>query len=367
MSKLYLRNRLCIPVRGYRRSIVYDLLRNDYYFISNELFEIIQTSNALSFEGADHQQTLKKWKKFLIKEEILFEIHSEEDTKYFPEMNFVFQTPFLVTDLIIHDSISKNQLETIRFLECRNVSILVKSIKNNFKLLYVIESIAKQEVDSINLFLVEENIVYNYSDFSDWFRFTQIFGIYLFKSSCIEDLKLKVPPFEVYSLPYSFDDFSKYMYPEKMSINKDVFFEGLNYHSYYYRKLYVDIKGNVKNGIYSEKIFGNLSKLTEDKIVEIIRGEEFKEYGLVTKEKTLVCKDCEFRYMCIDSREPIKTKGGAWHHIQECGYNPYIAKWEKEENYQNLFNCGINLNENGEGSVLIDYEVLDSIFEKAWS
>ena len=31
----------CVPVKGYNRSIIIDVQRNDYFFITNDLFEIL--------------------------------------------------------------------------------------------------------------------------------------------------------------------------------------------------------------------------------------------------------------------------------------------------------------------------------------
>lgn len=86
---------------------------------------------------------------------------------------------------------------------------------------------------------------------------------------------------------------------------------------------------------------------------------EFQILWSVKKDVTLVCKDCEFRYMCIDSRIPILSDNKtSWFHNNECNYNPYIAKWKGEEGYRTLKECGIFINSS---SIRIDRKILIQI------
>ncbi len=44
--------------------------------------------------------------------------------------------------------------------------------------------------------------------------------------------------------------------------------------------------------------FGNIRDTT---LAEAIEKPGFKKYRDINKDKILVCKDCEFRNMCVDS------------------------------------------------------------------
>ena len=50
-------------------------------------------------------------------------------------------------------------------------------------------------------------------------------------------------------------------------------------------------------------------------------------------DKIIVCKDCEFRYICTDCRIFIKDNNNIYSQPLHCNYNPYIAKWEGESEY----------------------------------
>ena len=67
--------------------------------------------------------------------------------------------------------------------------------------------------------------------------------------------------------------------------------------------------------------------------------------------------------MCVDNRLPYKRKENEWFHKIECKYNPYIAKWEGEEGYQTLEECGVLSNEKG---FSIDHEKIAKINAVLW-
>jgi hypothetical protein len=68
--------------------------------------------------------------------------------------------------------------------------------------------------------------------------------------------------------------------------------------------------------------------------------------------------------MCVDRRELFKDKNGDWFHKKECAYNPFIAKWEGEDDYLSLKNCGIVSDYSG---FAIDNEVYESVFKQIWN
>ena len=49
----------------------------------------------------------------------------------------------------------------------------------------------------------------------------------------------------------------------------------------------------------------------------------------------LVCNDCEYRYMCLDSRLPLQFNN-KWYYEKDCGYNPYKALWKGQEDWMSI-------------------------------
>ena len=67
--------------------------------------------------------------------------------------------------------------------------------------------------------------------------------------------------------------------------------------------------------------------------------------------------------MCVDNRLPHKRKENEWYHKTECNYNPYIAKWEEEEGYKTLKECGVVSNEN---EFSINHDKIAEINKDIW-
>jgi len=144
-----------------------------------------------------------------------------------------------------------------------------------------------------------------------------------------------------------------------------LFSESLLHNVYFNRKLFIGPNGEIKNAPECEDSFGCIQDLNSaEQLKEIIHTPEFQKYWFVHKEILDVCKDCEFRHMCVDNRLPYKRSEKEWYHKIECNYNPYIAKWESEKGYKTLEECGVISNENG---FTIDHDKIAKINAELWS
>ena len=140
--------------------------------------------------------------------------------------------------------------------------------------------------------------------------------------------------------------------------NISLFSESQLHHTYFNRKLYIGPTGEIKNAPETEQVFGYIQDITEDELKEIISSLHFQKYWFVHKGFIDVCKECEFRHMCVDNRVPIERKSNEWYNSLECNYNPYIGKWEGEKGYLSLADCGVISNEKG---FIIDHEKVRKI------
>ena len=146
--------------------------------------------------------------------------------------------------------------------------------------------------------------------------------------------------------------------------NRILFSESQAHHTYFNRKLYIGPNGEIKNAPECPETFGYIQDLeSPEELKAIVQTPEFQKYWFVHKEITDVCKDCEFRHMCVDNRLPFQRAENEWYHQTECNYNPYIAKWQGEEGYRTLAECGVISNENG---FSIDHEKIAEINKELW-
>jgi len=128
--------------------------------------------------------------------------------------------------------------------------------------------------------------------------------------------------------------------------------------------IYIGPNGEIKNAPECEEEYGFIQDLkSPEELKEIVQTPAFQKYWFVHKEICDVCKDCEFRHMCVDNRLPYQRSKNEWYHKTECNYNPYIAKWIGEEGYRTLAECGVISNEN---EFSIDHKKIAKINEELW-
>jgi hypothetical protein len=80
------------------------------------------------------------------------------------------------------------------------------------------------------------------------------------------------------------------------------------------------------------------------KNLESILGKDYSDLWHANKDSIEVCNVCEYRYMCIDKRVPVKRNNDSWYFEEECDYNPFISKWKGEKWYKSLSESGITSN-----------------------
>ena len=117
-----------------------------------------------------------------------------------------------------------------------------------------------------------------------------------------------------------------------------LFTESQQHNTYFNRKVCIDADGFIKNSPELTNSYGNINNTAVSTAIE---KPHFKELWFIHKELIDVCKDCEFRHMCVDACPPLQRKNGSWYRAKECNYNPYLCKWDDEEGYRSLNDCGV--------------------------
>lgn len=115
--------------------------------------------------------------------------------------------------------------------------------------------------------------------------------------------------------------------------NKYAVIEAKSKNSCLFKKVSIDVNGNIKNCPSMKESFGNIRDTT---LTEAIEKPGFKKYWNINKDQISVCKDCEFRYICTDCRayveDPEDTSGSEGTNLSKplkCGYNPYTGEWNE--------------------------------------
>jgi len=141
----------------------------------------------------------------------------------------------------------------------------------------------------------------------------------------------------------------------------DIYMEALRHNLFYNKKIFIDGEGTIYNDVNLTKEFGNITQINDLKALS--ENADFTWHWHIPKTEIDICKHCEFRYLCLDSRVPIKRESGGYYHELECNYNPFICKWKGENEYLTLKEVGVVSNSE---EYTIDYEKLKTINNILW-
>ncbi|MET3537713.1 grasp-with-spasm system SPASM domain peptide maturase [Chryseobacterium limigenitum] len=321
----------CIPVKGYKRSIIYDLMRYDYNYIPNDLYSILTQNRgvidcteyySLYKNEPDSIDAFNEYVDFLLEEEYIFSIDNL-DEKLFPPMSLEFDSPSIISNAVIDLSSNSHLPKIIKELE---------SVSCNYVLLRI-------QVDA-NLDYLEETL--------EMFNGNIIFSIQLVltyhHSFSLEKLKKLIEKFNYISniiveeIPETFknaeDDLvhpisfrqgrHQENYKKNFVLNSKIFTEAQHKNTFYNKKIYIGKDGEIKNSPYDNESFGNIHTC---ELKNIVTTNSFQKYWNTAKDNILICKDCEHRYMCIDQRRPLKTENSQWYFETKCEYDPYTNDW----------------------------------------
>lgn len=326
----------CIPVKGVNRSIICDTKNNNFYFIPNGLFDILEAYNGKTIEEVkndfEHQydEIIEDYFDYLIDKKLIFFNSSPE---LFPKMSTAWSSPSLITNIIIdYDEIIHDfnalipQFETLKcsYIQLRfykkasldDIASLAGSLKKEksrvVSIDFIIPYCESFTLEKINKILSENSrihsiIIFNSPNDISYPPLGQKMGyLMLVKRNIINEKHCGIINEEYF---YS---------------NIKLFSESQQHNTCLNKKLSIDKEGNIKNCPSMQTSFGNIKDTTLEKA---LNQNEFKKYWNINKDQITVCKDCEFRHICTDCRAYIEEPENVYSKPLKCGYNPYTNEW----------------------------------------
>lgn len=342
----------CIPVKGIIRSIIYDLTRKKYYFIPNDLLLILEKFDGLKLDAiykkypkSDHS-VIDEYFDFLNENQLIFHVDSSI-SNLFPPINLNWETPSYFTNCIINvesDSAFdyKCIIQSLDKVNCRAIMVFSFN-KLDFNIYEkILESLEGSRVSSLEFVIAFDRKTY--------IKFLQKIEVLKRVKSIIfhglrETEKNKFPSsrsriFCISRKLKSVEDLNS-ISQEFFTVDRSLFIESIKYNTYYNKKLLIDKNGEIKKSYFDDKTYGNIHNCNLEKLAS---NENFTSLHKINKDLITVCKDCEFRRMCIDHRVPKQRVDNTWYFESDCDYNPYIAKWKHENGFKSLDDIGIKNN-----------------------
>lgn len=315
----------CIPVKGDKRGVIYDLQRGSLYFVPNSIIDLFvdnskNTIEYLFLKFPNQEGLVNKYLIYLIENELIF---LTNDIDKFPNLSLKFERPFLLDIIFIElDSLSnskKSLLEEVNTLGCTQVvivthqSIVIDTLKEVIDLLseskiQIIDLITKYDSEIVTHILELHNI-------SPRLRKTIFFdSLNNTNDNYIEFTSKNLNNILTKRIKDTND----------LIINQDAYFESLKHNLFFNRKVYISDNGDIKHYFNENEFYGNIKNCT---IQSIVSSNDFQNLWNITKENIEECKNCEFRYLCPDNRIPL-IENNKYFHETLCKYNPKEAKWD---------------------------------------
>ncbi len=116
------------------------------------------------------------------------------------------------------------------------------------------------------------------------------------------------------------------------TVDKTTFSRYLSGHSCLLGKITITDTGDVLPCIFSRNLV--VGNVRESLLKDVVTGQKLEVIWKSTKDNVLVCKDCEYRYVCFDCRplaEGVNRGRGKYltAPYPRCTYNPYTGEWAK--------------------------------------
>jgi len=319
----------CIPVKGYKRSIICNLHDHNFIFIPNSLYDLLINleSNSLTITNnklkKEEQDIVNQNLSYLVEKEFGFESQGI-NKECFPDLSLNWNTPSLITNAIIDidnssDFNFNNIIEQLNEIRCKFLQLRIYyyiDLKNIIKILNLFEVSSILSIDVVLPY--NKNYLEKLTEVIT--KIKRITSIYFYESP-----KFEINKTNSVNIVYSTGSISSEFDCGKISpidfqVNISNFTESLKYNSCLNRKISITKRGEIKNCPAMDKSFGNIRT---DKLIDILNNKAFKKVWNINKDKIDVCKDCEFRYICTDCRAIREKKSDIYSKPLNCSYNPY--------------------------------------------
>ncbi|NVO11895.1 MAG: grasp-with-spasm system SPASM domain peptide maturase [Bacteroidales bacterium] len=360
----------CIPVKGYLRSTLYDLQRKNYLFIPNSLFDILTNHTGKTFDEVlqlvddDEREQVEKYLTYLLGKEFIF-LCAKEDLECFPPLTPSWESSAEIDSVIIDINENSNYnyaiiANDISRLRSKVIQLRIFSIKGKQEIAGMINVFSKTDTKSLEvIFPNKEGVSVEFiKEIID--KNSRVTSLFI-----IDSPNKELSDYKQATVRYTADKITSesscgIISKAYFDCHLNTYCESQNFNTCLNKKIAIDVNGIIKNCPSCAQSFGNIRNTP---IRVAMEHPDFKKLWGISKDQIDVCKDCEFRHMCTDCRAYIKDPENIYSQPAKCTYNPYIAKWEDEEGYVSVEECGTYSREKG---FIVDDKKVEALNMALW-
>ena len=327
----------CFIVKGYNRSTICDLQRNDVRTIPNDLYDLLKDHEGKTINeikkifNNEFDEIIYEYFQFLFDNEFIF---FTKQTAIFPPLPLKWSDPAIINNSVIdidenssYDALKVlNQLDDLRcrHLEIRNFNTARIDVLESM-LIFLKEN--ESSIQSVEILLPF------FKDIEKWIvaithKFLRVDFIRVF--NCPFNQNIVPSSNNKAHIMYTKQNYESELCCGKINqnffvVNMNAFTESINHNSCLNKKLSIDKNGNIKNCPSMQNGFGSVN---DTQLKYVVTDKDFTSIWSITKDQISVCKDCEFRHICTDCRVYKENPNDEFSKPLKCGYSPYTNEWE---------------------------------------
>ncbi len=326
----------CLLTKGASRSTIADLQNGTIKTIPNDLYDILTTCQSMTIEeivttyGEENRSVIIDYFQFLIKEEIVFLLNSDE-IDLFPDIETTFNYPGIISNAILDfcNTSCYSLSDVIKQLDdlgCQHLQIRYFDKIEESKL---IENCALFEglgLRSVELVLAFNNYITD--DFIEGIvnSCPRVTSIIIHDCHKFEKKRIRSAFILRTNEKIADETHCGFVNSNNFVANFRAFTESLHFNSCLNKKISVDKNGMIRNCPAMKSEYGNISNT---KLVDAMQKGGYSEIWHIKKEDIEICRDCEFRHVCTDCRAFVKDINNKYSKPLKCRYDPYTTRWEK--------------------------------------
>ncbi|MEL6625944.1 MAG: grasp-with-spasm system SPASM domain peptide maturase [Bacteroidota bacterium] len=345
----------CQLVEGAQQAVIYDLQRGTYFFIPLSLAHFLKEAKAQPLEGLfeqygeENRSIIEEYIEYLVEHDLAFICNFDEQA-LFPSTSLKWSRPAACTRAII-------DLTTLDLTALRDRLDYFPSTYPIGLEIRLLAHMGKDTCQQLASIIFEEYPHFSPLDMMAytedltllpltraWSRDEPRIRYLLLVTPEVQDLSIfqQTPSFSLQK--GDLESFRKYAIEiggraslASFTVNVHLYTEAQHFHPYFNGQICIDTEGLVKAAPHASESAGHFR---ETSFQSAVNHPAIQSLWYIKKDDIEICKDCEFRYMCLDARVPqrnliesshVDIQHAPYIHTSACKYDPYTTTWQTEQ------------------------------------
>jgi SPASM domain peptide maturase of grasp-with-spasm system len=324
----------CVIVEGKASSLIYDVERMEFYDLANDFVDILRLAEHHDMDAIkaqyDHEQDdlIDDFFMKFVGTEIGF---FTTEPGCFPLIDFKWESPGFITNAIIEvDEASDFDFEDVvnqlSDLGCRAVQLRFLHNAAEHELRHKLSLFDGSRIQQVDLLIPYRGQTNHETlhDLAGRHPRANRFLIYAApKDEIVSHDHESLDKVIVYLTKDLRTDAKEVINPNRFTTNMELFSEALSYNQALNRKVCISRSGEIRNYISHTRSFGNVKA---DAIRSVVSQDAFREKWYITNDEIEECRDCQYRYACINNSD-IAIEDGKYYKTDRCTFHPETNTW----------------------------------------